>query len=330
VPPSPKKAKLTDDEKLPVGFAACKSLLETSIAAPVAVIPSSLVKDKTLNDANKLRKILDDHGFRTSIVSSPRVGVSIYKDSCCLDETDSTEIAPGKEFLVTLFGMHSDQPDMEAFYAASVKGAYCLLLFCSRLREACRDAMTDAALKRMVAETEQLCRMGSLSAAKAADEMGKVSRIASERATQLIVHAVKVDPRLRTEQLENEYERFLVRNSTLSNAHVQLFLEAHDCVIKDVILKRSSDVKHDRITICLYKPEDDEVEPPRFTFLPSLHKALTEGPESIATAMVDSFWSHLLHRGYFATDATKNELAADLHMFFLSGIASDLSVPLEL
>jgi hypothetical protein len=61
-----------------------------------------------------------------------------------------------------------------------------------------------------------------------------VSGMVPERVAQIIQHAVNIDPRIRAEQLEHEYERITLRNSTLLNAHVQLFLQGHDCDMKDV------------------------------------------------------------------------------------------------
>jgi hypothetical protein len=325
-PRSPKRVKLSDGVS-PATLTACQKLLETTNDVPVPLLPVTLVANgKTGNDVDKVRTIFDDHGFRTTIVISPRPALSVYKDSCLLNGNDSDETIAGKEFLIILFGMHPEQSSMEKFYASSVKNAYCLLMFCGRLREACPEALTNQALEQSVAANEELCR----SLASRPHEVAAVAAMVPERVAKMIQHAVQVDPRIRVEQLEHEYERIALRNSTLSNAHVQLFLEAHDCVVKDIFLKRSHVAKYERFSISLYDSELDLLKPPRFTFLPCLKMALTEGPEPIAAAMVDSFWSHLLRRGYFATKAIKSELTPDLEKYFLSGVLQDLTTPLQL
>jgi hypothetical protein len=327
-PRSPKRAKLSDGD-LPSAFAVCQKLLGTANDAPVPLLPPTLVANgKTRNDLAKFRKIFDDHGFRTSIIISPRPALSIYKESCFLNENDPAETVAGKEFLVVLFGMHPDQSSMENLYASSVKNVYCLLMFCHRLRQACPEALKSEALEMNVAANEELCR--SLACRPHEMSTSMLSGMVPERVAQIIQHAVNVDPRIRTEQLEHEYERITLRNSTLSNAHVQLFLQAHDCDVKDVLLKRSHVTKYERFSISLYDSEIDLIKPPRFTFLPCLEKALTGGPEAIAAAMVDSFWSHLLCRGYFATNSIKTELTPGLEKYFLSGIAKDLTIPFRL
>jgi hypothetical protein len=95
-------------------------------------------------------------------------------------------------------------------------------------------------------------------------------------------------------------------------------------------LKRSHQTQYERITIYLYDPEIDHCKPPHFLFMPSVKTAMEKGPEAIVQEMVQSFWSHLLRHGYFATNAMKEKLNADLKQFFLSGIAHDLKIPLQL
>jgi hypothetical protein len=327
-PRSPKRIKLSDGVIPSATLAMCQKLLETTNDAPVPLLPLTLVANgKTGNDLDKVRTIFDDHGFRTSIVVSPRSALSVYKDSCVLNgNNDLAETISGKEFLILLLGMHLEQSSMEKFYASSVKNVYCLLMFCHCLREACPEALKNQALEQSVAANEELCR----SLAGRPSEISGVAAMVPERVAQMIQHVVQIDPRIRVQQLEHEYERIALRNSTLSNAHVQLFLEAHECVVQNIFLKRSHAAKYERFSITLYDSELDLLKPPRFTFLPCLEMALTEGPEAIAAAMVDAFWSHLLRRGYFATKAIQSELTLDLEKYFLSGISQDLTTPLQL
>jgi hypothetical protein len=88
--------------------------------------------------------------------------------------------------------------------------------------------------------------------------------------------------------------------------------------------------KYERITVYLYDPNIDEFKPPPFTFLPSLHCLLEQGPEALVQGMVKSFWSHLLRQGYFATPAICSEFTPDLEKYFLSGIAQNPNIPLLL
>jgi hypothetical protein len=334
--PCPKKARVeAKDETLPREFLYCQKLLATSAEKPVPTIPLTLtLGGKTRNDLTKVRKIMDAHGFRTSVIASPRAALSVYKDSCHLGDSIEEEILPGKTFLVTTFGLHPDQTEMERFYATSIKNVYCLLLFCKRLREACRGALQNERVAKLVEENEQLCRtLGSMSNKdpKALEQAHALSSLVPKRVAKLIQLTVQAEYRNRVEQLEHEYERIALWNSTLSNALVTLFLKEHDLCIKDIFFKRSShQPQYERIAIYVYDPEIDHCKPPHFLFMPSVKTAMEEGPEIIVEKMMDSFWSHLLRHGYFATATMKKNLDADLERFFLSGIAKDLKIPLQL
>jgi hypothetical protein len=61
---------------LPRAFKICQALLATTSACPTPSLPTSLTSVKTKNDLEKLRKLFDDHGFRTSVVMSPRPALS--------------------------------------------------------------------------------------------------------------------------------------------------------------------------------------------------------------------------------------------------------------
>ena len=131
-----------------------------------ALLPSTLQQHVTMmsekkkkiigNDHNKLRQLLNDHGFRTSMVSSPRMAVSIYKDSCychCDDNkndeltttttttTTNNLFREGKEILLIALGLHPYQETIELLYnsTTTIKKKYCLRLFCQRLRDFYND-----------------------------------------------------------------------------------------------------------------------------------------------------------------------------------------------
>jgi hypothetical protein len=330
-PPNPKKARVdTKQEALTAEFAYCQKLLLTSDEKPVPTIPSTLQNPNTRNNLGKLRKLMDDHGFRTSMIASPRAALSVCKDSCTLEEGDDDN--EGKTFLVTTFGLHPDQMKMEHFYATSIKNVYCLMLFCKRLREACQGALKDEQVARLVSENEQLCRaLGSMTEdSKALEQAHALSSSVPKRVANLIQLAAQAEPRNRVEQLKHEYDRIALWNSTLSNALVSLFLKEHNCCIKDVFFKRSHQPQYERITIYLYDPEIDHYKPPHFLFMPSVKTAVEKGPKAIVEEMIQSFWSHLLRHGYFVTGTMKEELNADLERFFLSGITHDVKIPLQL
>jgi hypothetical protein len=316
--PHPKKSKFEgksapDKEE----FAYCQELLSNDI------FPASLTEQgKTRNDLIKLRQLMDAHGFRTSAIASPRPALSIYKDSCHLD---GEQTGPGKTFLVTMLGLHPQQSKLEGLYSTSIKNIFCLLLFCKRLREACRGALQDDAFEKLVLENEGACR-----AVATVQQAHTLASLVPKRVSTLIQLAVQAEPRNRVEQLEHEYQRITLWNSTFSNALVTLFLKAHDCCIKDIYFKHSPQPKFERITVYTYDSELDLCKPPHFLFMPSLQTAVEEGAQAIVKKMITSCWSHLLRHGYFATPTMKGLLEKELETFFLSGITHDLKIPLQL
>jgi hypothetical protein len=314
--PSPKRVKLSK------GVSECFLICQRLLLDESKALPTSLLQPKTGNDIARLRRVFDEQGFRTSIVSSPRQALSVYKDSCTIDDKQQ-----GKDFLVLLVGLHPRQLTIERCYSV-IKDTYCLLLFCARL-QVCSKALESEALAKLVGDTESSCRaVANMSYQTALDETEHLSPTErSAHIMQLVVHA---DPGIRIEQLQHEYERILIRNSTLSNAFVQLFCNAHECCIKDVYFKQSHVAKYERLTFYLYDPEIDLLRPNCFMFLPSLTIALTGGAEPLAKEMIDSFWVHLLRQGYFATSAIKAKLTPNLEKFFQCGIAKDLTIPLQL
>jgi hypothetical protein len=330
IDPYAKKARLVKEKLLPFEFIYCqKLLLATTDDKNMPCIPESLSRGgKTRNNLGKLRDLVDAHGFRTSVVESPRPALSIYKDSFHINNEDDVK---GKTFLVTMFGLNPDQISMERFYSTSFKNVFCLMLFCDRLRKTCHEALQNDKVAKLINEDEHLCRsLAAMNDSKALEEAHALSSSVPERIASLIQLAVQAEPRNRADQLQREYDRIALCNSTLSNAFATLFQKAHDCSIKDIYFKRSHVAKYERITIYVYDSEIDMLKPPQFLFIPSLKTALEEGPESIVKEMMESFWSHLLRHGYFATPFIKTALDPDLEKFFLSGITSDLNIPLQL
>ena len=314
---------------LPLGFKACHALLATTPMSPVPSMPPTLTCIEIKNDLDKMRILLDKHAFRTSVVHSPRPALSVYLDSCKLCVCDEPYI-DGKVFILTMLGIHPDQNDIERWFAVSMKKVYCLMLFCNLLRKLCPQAVQNDALNTLLTNNEALCRSLVVTHRDVVDDAYRVSTTVSERVITLIKASVVADSRIRAEQLQHEFDRLTYRNSTMSNATLQLFLDAHSCCFKDVYFKRSHLEKYERITVYLYDPQLDEVKPPPFTFLPSLHLALVNGPEALVQDMIRSFWGHLLRHGYFATPTIKSEFTPDLEKYFLSGITQNPNTPILL
>ena len=345
--------------------ACCRALLlqhhqdEDGSSNKLEAVPASLMLMRRSSDGTKssskldqLRTLFDQHGLRTSILSSPRRALSVYKDSCVLVENSGNKkndatvsISEGKEFLVILFGLHPQQTEMERFYAdAGVKDLYCLRLFARRIRQACAVAGVEqsAKLLALLQETEQyVCEtLAEAAAAKngtaITTKKEKLQQAAARCActvAQIRQLAVASDPQhgLRESQVDHEYHRILLHNSTLSNAYLSLLTEHHGLIIKDVYLKRCPwQPQYERITIYLYDSEIDEFHPPRFTFLPCLRLALDHGPEIVAQKMVEAFWDSLLRRGYFPTAAMKAAIGPQLQRYLLSGLAQNPALPLLL
>ena len=224
-----------------------------------------------------------------------------------------------------MLGMHPDQMDRERWYRSSIKDIYSLLLFCGLIRQKCPKAAETPEVLSLLEESEAQCR-----SVAQADDSYRVKTLVSSRVAQLMAAVVLADARFRPEQLQHEYDRVRVWNSSLANAFLQLFTQAHDCTIKDVYFKRSHLPKFERITVFLYDPDIDMLKPPRFSFLPALQRALHDGPEAVANDMVESFWDSMLRHGYFATDRVKQEISPNLQKYFLSGITHDVAIPLLL
>ena len=338
--PSPKRPRLDDSKEtdgISPEFAFCQCLLATSELHPVPGLPSSLLQGgKARNDVGKLKTILDSHGFRTSVVSSPRAALSVYKDSCGVIPANSFTPDDGKTWLVTLLGLHPSQDKLERFYTTSIKYVYCLSLFCHKIREACPVALKNASIADLVSGCELQCR--SLGRMKTENFTSRqiiqhahvLSGSAPRLVATLIRRVVNAEPRHRVEQLEREWGRILLWNSTLSNALVALFHKEQQCNIKDVYYNRSHRPQFHRITIYLFDPQLDYTKPPQFLFLPSVRTILQRGPEALVQEMTLLLWSHMLRHGYFATQSMKDRLSADLEEFFLSGITNGPNVPLQL
>ncbi len=303
---------------------------------------------------DKLRKLLDVHGLRTTKISSPREAVSVYKESCRMDHIDtdnSLSVSDGKEFLLITFGLHPQQERIEKEYKTFVKNSYCVLLFCQKLhQEYCNpqrifspnpsetdesnpDAEDD--LQRLFCQIDETLELAKDFQQKKGSGMS--SRFVEEHVNTLIELAIKVKGNrfYRKEEWRKEFQRIRVSNSTISNAYIFLLQSCHSMCIKDIYLKFNKDQpKYDRITIYLYDPSIDQGRRPDFfLFLPGLRTVITKGPHELVSEMIESFWTFVVRNGYFATRKLQGVLESKLRSFFLAGITtgknSNLPLPLK-
>ena len=119
--PSPKRPRsdsssASKNDVVPPALAFCQYLLQTSDDHQLPGLPSTLGGAHVREDTAKLKRIFDSNGFRTSLVSSPREALSVYKDSAHLFSDSLFSTTDGKTWLVTLLGMHPNQDELEHFF----------------------------------------------------------------------------------------------------------------------------------------------------------------------------------------------------------------------
>ena len=304
-------------------------------------------KTKIGQNPNRLRRLLDTHGFRTTKISSPREAVSIYKDSCRIEHgaesVGDDSFRDGKEFLLATLGLHPEQESLEKEYKRITRDAYCILLFCQKLREQycnLRDSSApppnhplvehdtqndaDKDAQRFFREIQQTCQLAKEHIQNGND--GIQSRFSEGHVHTLIELAVNVKGKrsYRAEEWKKEYQRICVSNSTISNAYVFLLQSAHGMCMTDISLKfNSREPKYERITIYLYDPAVDEGRrPDPLLLLPGLHTMITKGPNDLVSEMIESFWTFVIRDGYFPTSLIRQVLGSQLRCFFLSGFTT--------
>ena len=207
------------------------------------------------------RRLFDYHDFRTSIISSPRSALSIYKDSCYLspspatkEEAESSSVVEedkedvdnnsnnhkyyGKEFLLSMIGMHHKQSIIEEIYARYIKPIYCLSRFCQCIKTLVdvnavsvsdsdnNDISLLELLQKIQHQASHVVKdIDSASIANTYNEdyydiiffkLQEFCSLVPNQVSQLINEIVERDPRVRLSQLEKEYERIQALNSTVS------------------------------------------------------------------------------------------------------------------
>jgi len=306
---------------------------------PPPALQSLLPIGQTIRqDLYKLQAIFDAAKFRTSIVQSPRLAVSVYKDSCShLAVGRNNEVLQQQQdYLLTMLGLHPEQEAREAYYMNHMREQCCLHQFLARLRFACRPAMKDSRVQEWVDQFSRITTTERATPLTALDFQALI---------KLLLHA---DHKLRQEQLDHELDRIRWYNCTLANALLQQFIHKyHSCIIKDVFFKTSQVAKFERITFYLYDADIDMGGKPttNFIFLPDLSRALQlqanqpgqqqqalpGGTQAIVQDMMATFWGHLLrHGGYYASTTMKEQLTPALERYFLSGLHQDTNIPLKL
>ena len=234
------------------------------------------------NNVHTLRELFNVHGFRTSIISSPRIGLSIYKDSfvttatsCMSSDGDGRVLHDGRFYLVSMFGLHEQQIQLEEVYKSRIKDIYCLWLFFQRITEVMTSLPpfssksssfshqddNDRRLRTFMESLQKQCYdilVGNSSSSSSSKNNAMMdnnegydtpklsSSNASKYVTELIDMVVIATNKanqqqhiIRKEQLRREYDRIHIHNSTLSNALLTKFISAHnnDLIITDVYFK---------------------------------------------------------------------------------------------
>ena len=316
----------------------------------------------TGNSITKMRDFFCAHGFRTSLVTAPREGLSIYLDSVRnvvnnSQEQQDTQTDKMSSYLMALLGLHPDQNALEQCYSTTVREVYCMKLFCQHVRLALGgsggSSSSDEKAGKLLATLEGeidtsiaitnaditanlvlVNRAGTDSPNAVAssflatiNNLQQLASSAPKIMSSLIHDLGEAEHNLRPDQLQREYDSIRSHNSTYANALMQLFLETHRCSIKEIQLRRSHLPKYERLTLFLYDPNIDETKPPTFTFLPSLRRIIDDGVEAVVDQMVESFWNRLVRLGYFATSDLKHGVSSELRQYFLLGLTKDTSLP---
>jgi len=229
-----------------------------------APLPSTLTTATKSNANNEDEKVLSfrnmwtKHGFRTSVVTSPRPAVSVYLDSCreggdvAPSTTASTsgasatgigtatiesEYEAGRAYLLTCIGMHPSQMIFEeGSYQSTLKDVFCLYLFLKRMKYVRRGDMEDERLTKIVSPWEeklQALLKEFLHIGNGGSEeqimnlqttLQELRSSASPILSKLLSTLIDIDHSLRRDQLLHEYNRIVYENCTLANACLQRWL----------------------------------------------------------------------------------------------------------
>ena len=313
------------------------------------VLPESLAQYKTKQSLDETRRLFNLHGFRCSLVTSPRPGLSIYMDSCALPVTEKKDrdsdqdfqkspsfmilpvahvLGSGKEFLFAMLGVHPQQENLERLFKRYIQSLHTFRLFFTSVQLSSDILITPNDHER-TAELDCLLKSYMQSVEVLLCETPDAVDFTAE-ANAFISLLSKDDTRFRPDQLQKEYLRIQHLNSTFSSMLIQLYINFHDCVIHDVVHTPSLGCpRFERITIVLHDPLDLSQQSP-FVFLPAFHILLTNGFDTFVDNAVESFWSHVLKLGYTVMPAMQQTMSLSLAKYFASGLSYDPFLPISL
>lgn len=326
-------SKECHDSILKQVYQVCLSLFSISDAISILICHDKL---PTRNDLNRLKTLFETNGFRTSLIMSPRHCVSIYRDSCVLSNDECCDLnlgfLSGKSYLVTMLGLHPNQVEIENMYSFILKDLYCMTKFIDKTMECYSFEKLSHEVKNQInLFKEKRNQALEFPFDKCKEAFIRISSSLPEMLVCIMNSLVECkDLNLRLDQMQREYDQILFQNCSFTNALAQLFLSENYCTINKVYFKRSDCPRYERFTIYLYDPEIDELKPSSFSFVPSLTKAILEGPEAMCQEMISSFWQGLLEFGYYASPILKNKMTPSIFNYFMSGVTSDPSLPLLL
>ena len=277
-----------------------------------ATLPTSLSGPVPKSEEQKVssfRQLWTTHGFRTSMVTSPRPAVSVYLDSCTAPtDTMLKENETGRGFLLTCIGMNPHQIAFEDEYT-SIKNVYCLMLFLERMRNVRKKDMDDERITEIVSPWEacvqDVLHNSSiiLSTTNGEDaptvstttsvqqfKLQEVANSSPRILSQLLSKLTDIDHSLRTDQLLHEFNRITYENCTFANACLQRWLHTDNGSTSSTGSKQKYELdqvyykssppgrylpKYERITLHMKDPHAVEPSMQKMIFLPALTQVLT-------------------------------------------------------
>jgi len=340
-----KRIKTNDDTDT---LQQCLQLLFTPIPTTLNTQKSkSISADERISTFRELWK---DHGFRTTMVTSPRPAVSIYLDSCygASSSAATTEIASnyelGREYLQLCIGMHPNQVSLESTYSSIIKNIYCLTLFLKRMRSVREGDMMNASVLEIISQWENRLE-DMLSSTKCTTDiiiLQELSESSSRILSQLLAKLADIDHSLRNDQLLHEYNRITYENCTLANSCLHRWIynnEQQQVYDLDEVYYKASPPgrylpKYERITINMKEANAVEPSKSKLILLQSLTQILTSRAieaasgnctvrhplDSVVDDMVLSTWDSLLRCGYYVDETRKRYLEPELKKFYMSGL----------
>ena len=343
-----KRIKANDDTSLQ----QCLQLLFTPIPSTLNDnTQKSISADETIS---AFRELWKDHGFRTTMVTSPRPAVSIYLDSCyggasssaTTTESLASNYELGRKYLLLCIGIHPNQVSLESIYSSIIKNIYSLTLFLKRMRSVREGDMNNTSILEIISPWENRLE-DVLSSTKCTTTtttdtivLQELSESSSRTLSQLLSKLAEIDHSLRNDQLLHEYNRISYENCTLANACLHRWIYSDDKQqydLDEVYYKASPPgrylPKYERITINMKEANAVEPSKSKLIFCPSLTKILTSRTieavtcctvrhplDSVVDDMIATTWDNLLRCGYYVDEIRKRYLEPELKKFYLSGL----------